>query len=260
TAALEDERRATAAKYHQMETEFALREQKRQKEIEQSLLALIKEFETQVSDYISQIKDPAVAAKLSKEREKRLFQLKKQAGEKVQQLLAKPSQENRKVVTSSELLPLEFSIGDKVETELGQQGVVEDLHGDEVSVRIGNMRFRTRTSSLKPAKASDKKGRKLPQGINLVRAESERDSKETFTSEINVIGCLAEEACDRVDKFLDKAYMASYDRVRVIHGAGTGKLRRAIGELLHAHPHVAKFYQATSSEGGIGATIVELRQ
>ena len=47
-------------------------------------------------------------------------------------------------------------------------------------------------------------------------------------------------------------------RLRVVHGHGMGVLKRAIGEMLATHPHVAKFYAATPQEGGAGATIVEL--
>ncbi|MFB3825724.1 MAG: endonuclease MutS2 [Bryobacteraceae bacterium] len=77
--------------------------------------------------------------------------------------------------------------------------------------------------------------------------------------EINVIGARAEEARDRVDAFLDQAYMATASRVRIVHGFGMGVLRKVVSGLLAAHPHVAKFYTAPQEEGGAGATIVELK-
>jgi DNA mismatch repair protein MutS2 len=77
--------------------------------------------------------------------------------------------------------------------------------------------------------------------------------------ELNVIGQRAEEACDQVDKFLDSAAMASIDRVRIVHGHGMGILKKAIADLLKTNPHVEKFYPAAQSEGGAGATIVELK-
>jgi DNA mismatch repair protein MutS2 len=61
--------------------------------------------------------------------------------------------------------------------------------------------------------------------------------------EINVIG----------------AAMASVDRVRIVHGHGMGILRKVIAELLATNPHVEKFYAALPSEGGTGATVVELK-
>ena len=56
--------------------------------------------------------------------------------------------------------------------------------------------------------------------------------------EINVIGCTVEEATRRVDKFLDQAALAGKPAVRIIHGHGTGALRRGLAEFLSAHPLV----------------------
>ena len=78
--------------------------------------------------------------------------------------------------------------------------------------------------------------------------------------EINVIGQRAEEARDHVDQFLDRAVMATASRVRIVHGHGMGILRKVLWELLESHPHVEKHYQAPPSEGGTGATIVELKE
>jgi DNA mismatch repair protein MutS2 len=75
-----------------------------------------------------------------------------------------------------------------------------------------------------------------------------------------VIGQTTDEAVEAVDKFLDKAALASLTKVRIVHGHGTGALRRAIGELLKDHPHVARFTLAPPQQGGGGATIVEMSQ
>ena len=69
-----------------------------------------------------------------------------------------------------------------------------------------------------------------------------------------------DEAVDAVDKFLDEASLAHVSQVRIIHGHGTGALRRAIGGLLDGHPHVDRFRAAPPDQGGAGATLVELRQ
>jgi DNA mismatch repair protein MutS2 len=78
--------------------------------------------------------------------------------------------------------------------------------------------------------------------------------------EINVIGERAAEAVERVERFLDAAVMATASRVRIVHGHGMGILKRAIQEVLKDNPHVEKFYPATQSEGGAGATIAELKE
>jgi DNA mismatch repair protein MutS2 len=79
-------------------------------------------------------------------------------------------------------------------------------------------------------------------------------------SELNVIGQTTDEAVDAVDKFLDEASLAHLSQVRIVHGHGTGALRRAIGGLLDGHPHVDRFRPAPPDQGGAGATVVELRQ
>jgi DNA mismatch repair protein MutS2 len=84
-------------------------------------------------------------------------------------------------------------------------------------------------------------------------------AQENGRSELNVIGQTTDQAVDAVDKFLDEASLASLGHVRIVHGHGTGALRRAISELLKDHPHVARFKGAPQDQGGSGATIVELR-
>jgi DNA mismatch repair protein MutS2 len=78
--------------------------------------------------------------------------------------------------------------------------------------------------------------------------------------ELNLIGQRADEATDELDKFLDSAVLASVDRVRIIHGHGMGVLKKTVSDVLSRNPHVGRFYPATPSEGGTGATIVELRE
>ena len=78
--------------------------------------------------------------------------------------------------------------------------------------------------------------------------------------ELNLLGQRAEEALENVDKFLDSAALASVNRVRIIHGHGMGILKRAVNDFLGSNPHVSRFYPAAASEGGSGATIVELRE
>jgi DNA mismatch repair protein MutS2 len=90
--------------------------------------------------------------------------------------------------------------------------------------------------------------------IHLAAAEQKAQS------ELNVIGQTTDEAVDAVDKFLDEASLASLSQVRIVHGHGTGALRRAIAGLLEGHPHVSRFLPAPPDQGGAGATLVELRQ
>jgi DNA mismatch repair protein MutS2 len=96
---------------------------------------------------------------------------------------------------------------------------------------------------------------KLPKGVRFQPGPQLNPGEQ----EINVIGERAEDALERVERFLDAAVMATAARVRIVHGHGMGILRRAIQDFLKSNPHVEKFYPADRFEGGTGATIVELR-
>jgi len=85
-----------------------------------------------------------------------------------------------------------------------------------------------------------------------------RSQKESIKTEINVIGKTVEEAVDEIDQYLDSAFLAGLGSVRIVHGKGTGALRKGIQEYLKAHPHVKGFRDGAQGEGGIGATVVEL--
>jgi len=97
---------------------------------------------------------------------------------------------------------------------------------------------------------------KLPKNVRYQAGPALNPSVQ----EINVIGEREAEAVERVERFLDSAVMATAARVRIVHGHGMGILKRAIQELLKQSPHVEKFYPASQSEGGAGATIAELKE
>ena len=80
----------------------------------------------------------------------------------------------------------------------------------------------------------------------------------SVSDEINVIGMTVEEATGRLDKFLDDAALGHKPRVRIIHGHGTGALRKGIGEFLSAHPLVEKHSFEAEERGGKAITVVEL--
>jgi DNA mismatch repair protein MutS2 len=136
--------------------------------------------------------------------------------------------------------------------------VLRKLSDDRIEVQAGLMKMQIGIEDVEevlPAGAPAEKSR-LPEGVSY------QPSGPTWNMtyrEVNVIGKRAEEACGEVDKFLDTAAMASVDRVRIVHGHGMGILRKAIADLLSANPHVAQFYAAPPSEGGTGATVVELK-
>ena len=81
----------------------------------------------------------------------------------------------------------------------------------------------------------------------------------TFGPSQRLATLTVDEALPRVDKLLDDAALSERKEVRVIHGFGAGKLRRAVAEMLDGHPHVAAFRTGGPGEGGGGVTVVELK-
>lgn len=77
--------------------------------------------------------------------------------------------------------------------------------------------------------------------------------------EVNLRGMRVEDALFELEKVLDKAYLEGVERIRVIHGKGTGTLRRAIWDYLKDHPLVKSLRTGEVWEGSYGATIVELK-
>jgi DNA mismatch repair protein MutS2 len=78
-------------------------------------------------------------------------------------------------------------------------------------------------------------------------------------SELNIIGLTVEDALPKVDKFIDQALVHGLEKVRIIHGVGSGRLRSAIGQYLNRHRAVESFSPGEVTKGGRGITIVELR-
>ena len=74
-----------------------------------------------------------------------------------------------------------------------------------------------------------------------------------------MIGCTVPEAIERADKFLDQALLAEMHEIRLIHGHGTGQLRRALAEFLQRSPARGEVRAAAPNQGGGGVTVVELK-
>jgi DNA mismatch repair protein MutS2 len=77
--------------------------------------------------------------------------------------------------------------------------------------------------------------------------------------QLNVIGLTIEEALPKVDKFIDQALLHGLEKITIIHGVGTGRLRNAISQYLNGHRAVKNFIPGETMKGGRGMTIVELR-
>src|SRR5205814_7765108 len=84
--------------------------------------------------------------------------------------------------------------------------------------------------------------------------------RETMQSDLNVIGCSVDEALARSERFLDESLLTDHRIIRLIHGYGTGQLKRALAGFLQQHPLVARIATAPPEQGGGGVTVVELKE
>ena len=121
----------------------------------------------------------------------------------------------------------------------------------EVQVEAGIMKINVKLKDLRIVEATPVKKEKKKREMKL--------NLKSVESRIDLRGMDAEEACYRTDKYLDEAYMANLGEVTVVHGKGTGVLRKAINDMLKRHPHVKSYRLGVYGEGGDGVTIVELK-
>ncbi|MGH9451273.1 MAG: endonuclease MutS2 [Terriglobia bacterium] len=141
----------------------------------------------------------------------------------------------------------------QIEVEVGRVRIRVPRGGARVVARAGVTRSTETNSAVSPFTFP-------ASAMDAAEGEDEENKMRQPGAEINVIGRTAEEACDRVDRFLDSAFLAGRRTIRIIHGHGKGILRKALHEMLATHPHVERFYPAARQEGGEGATIVEIKR
>jgi len=92
-----------------------------------------------------------------------------------------------------------------------------------------------------------------------VQVHVELQPHDSAGADLNVVGCTVDEALSRAERFLDESLLTDQRTVRVIHGYGTGQLKRALAGFLQQHPLVARFDAAPPDQGGGGVTVVELK-
>jgi DNA mismatch repair protein MutS2 len=156
--------------------------------------------------------------------------------------------------------------GDRVTiAHLGLKGDVVEMTGGTATVRAGAVTVKVPARALQviqrgggslspqpsPWKGEGAGSPSLQRGEGRVRGD--------IGPELHLIGRTADEAREALEKYLDDAFLAGLPTVRIIHGKGTGTLRRAVHELLAGHPLVEEHRSGALHEGGEGATVAQLR-
>jgi DNA mismatch repair protein MutS2 len=140
---------------------------------------------------------------------------------------------------------------------LGLRGQLLEINGDLATVRAGNLTVRVPLTALRATVTAT-----TPGGWSTTRprpARDDADSSRGTAAELMLIGRTTDEARDLVEKYLDDAFMAGMVNVRLVHGKGTGALRKAVRGVLSDHPLVASFRDGEPNEGGHGATVAALK-
>ena len=293
-AALEEERAAVAEKFASLDKKAERQEGERQEVFQKALDTTVREFERRSRELVATIQDRSERLKVEREAQRRVSELKREAqratsaGDKREVAASSPASTSGRGVRlmrdgqvvkkekefeagrsdEEEYKPAahgEIAVGDKVKLRsFGSIGIVDSLKGDEAEVRVKSLRFREKLENLERVELSAPANPKTEKFARLRESRGTeihlKAAQENGRSELNVIGRTTDEAVDAVDKFLDEASLASLSQVRIIHGHGTGALRRVITEMLKDHPHVARFTAAPQEQGGSGATLVELKQ
>ncbi|BCV25269.1 endonuclease MutS2 [Gelria sp. Kuro-4] len=123
-----------------------------------------------------------------------------------------------------------------------------------VLVQVGMLKVELKTSELRPR--HEAKARREKDAVGALAASK----AQAISPELDLRGLTVDEAEYLVEKYLDDARLAGLERVRIIHGKGTGALRQAIQAILARNPHVEKFALADYREGGTGVTVAFLRK
>ena len=147
---------------------------------------------------------------------------------------------------------------------LGIRGELLEIAGSSATVRSGSVTVRVPVSALRPVPMSLAATRRGEAGKDSARVgfravEPLRASPRPVAPELLLLGQTTDEARDCVEQYLDDAFLAGLESVRLVHGKGTGALRKAVRDLLAGHPLVESFRDGAPSEGGTGATVAALK-
>jgi DNA mismatch repair protein MutS2 len=135
-------------------------------------------------------------------------------------------------------------------SSFGLEGQIVRILGEEAEVIVHDKKLRIPLSGLETLTEEQSTTRHGSSG----RDREIRPDSKLVPRELNLVGCTVEQAIEKADKFLDDATLSEHREVRLIHGHGTGRLRKALREWLSGHPLVSKL----ATENRDGVTVVEL--
>ena len=150
--------------------------------------------------------------------------------------------------------PRPVQAGDTVEVvSFGIKGTVLAIEDNEVLVQAGSLRTRVLLGDVQLIHHNEP--------VQTAAAQVSLPSRGSSPGmQIDIRGHTVEDALESLDRYLDNAAMAGLPWVRIVHGKGTGRLRREVRRFIESHPLVSSHETAALTEGGDGATVVHLVQ
>jgi DNA mismatch repair protein MutS2 len=171
----------------------------------------------------------------------------------IERLEEKSNQEELELRIDPELL----KVGQQVRAiSLNQVGRILELDNDSAQVQLGIIKVNLPFTDLELVAEQKVQVKYKPRSGN----ETGLETAKNISAEISLRGMTVDEALYELEKYLDQAILAGLNRLRVIHGKGTGVLRQAVQQYLKENPVVKSVYIAEQNEGGMGATVVELKK
>lgn len=242
-----------------LRTEWAARQQKRIRELEAQFAEMQKRFEENIAHLVEAVKERELRAQLEKTTRRKLGEVRGEAREELNSTVVQiisESQADLGVTPGSVAVvtPDQLQVGAKVRVRgFSKPVILRRIEGRNADIEAGPLRMKIATDEIIAVEAQ-------PAGkVAAAPSSIGAPNRSSATSEINVIGQTVEQATEQVDKFLDDAALAHLPSVRIIHGHGTGALRKGLSEFLRSHPLVATHSAEAEERGGKAITVVELR-
>ncbi len=253
----EDEVRLLKEQLSQKQENLAERRDKLIQEASQEAQQILREAKELADKTIRDFQKYAAEAPSLKEMEAQRASLRQRLEETQRVGGIKPS-----TPVSSTGKPPKLQIGDSVRVHsLNLNGVVHTLPDSKgnLFVQMGILRSSVNIQdiSLLEEAGSAKKGGTKAKGHGI--STSGARSSAFIRPELNLIGKKVDEAIAELDKYLDSAYLAHLDSVRIVHGKGTGALRNAVVDYLKRQSYVKSFRAGVFGEGDAGVTVVEFK-
>ena len=158
----------------------------------------------------------------------------------------------RKLESQPKFNNSEIQVGDDVLVlSYNQRATVLEILGNTLQIKMGAMKLNIKKKEVRKIESE-------PEIAKRYVSTSSVSSKKVGI-DINVIGLNTEEAIREIENYMDKVILQGYDTFTIIHGLGSGILRKNIGEYLKNNRYVASYRTGGQNEGGMGATVVEMK-